>query len=116
MPHPKHTLGAEGAHGRLHSSQKPRKCSCSGTLLMSPILGILAKVMIHKMGRAKGGLPTAYGNGPKLLTGGSSFTLPSNGRLLNTPGTSPQSPHAIPSAYNALHFSSWEHSTTSCLL
>lgn len=89
MPHPEHTLGAEGAHGRLHSSQMPRKCSCPGTLLMIPILGILAKVMIRKMGKAKGGLPTAYGTGPKLLTGGSSFTLPSNGQFLNTTGTSP---------------------------
>lgn len=106
MPHPEHTLGAEGARGRLPSSQKPRTCSCPGTLWMIPILGTLAKLMIHKVGKAKGGLRTAYGPGRRLLTGASSFTLPSNGQFSNTPGTSPQAPHAIPSAYNALHFSS----------
>lgn len=30
---------------------------------------MLAKVMIHKMGKAKGGLLQAYGTGPELLTG-----------------------------------------------
>lgn len=85
---------------------------------MIPILGLLAKVMIHKMGKAKGGLLTAYGTGLKLLTGAfkalhrpdlkywsSSFTTPSNGQFSTIPGTtSPHPPCAVTSAYNAFHF------------
>lgn len=94
----RHTLGTHrvgqvqvALPAHLLEAWEPQKCPCPWTLLVIPIPGIVAKVMIHKMGKAKGGVPTACGTGPKHLTGAfkalhrldlncwsGSFTPPSN--------------------------------------
>lgn len=94
----RHTLGTHrvgqvqvALPAHLLEAWEPQKCPCPWTLLVIPIPGIVAKVTIHKMGKAKGGLPTACGTGPKHLTGAfkalhrldlncwsGSFTPPSN--------------------------------------
>lgn len=69
----RHTLGTHwvgqvqvALPAHLPEAWEPQKCPCPWTLPVIPIPGRVAKVTIHKMGKAKVGSPLSVGLGPNI--------------------------------------------------